>query len=700
MTSHHPELSDDEKLLDLFRLIVTRHPSATSAIDSAFKHSPHLSNSYLTFNFRENGSRTEHECRCHYEHEYMTYITDTGVDFSSFSHMAKNVIRGHCRHTVDSPSSSSPSPSIMPFKPALGRRNIRRYSVDFDLTNNNNCKPEKRLVKRRSSSSLRSLELNETYQESNLHRSSTSLRSLALEPEEIVSQAQTSLMHAAAAVGDGSLLMFLLKKAKVSLEQLGTFQLSPLHLAIIKHKMCYLKNIILRPEIYLANRSGGFRYAEIITDSHGHKSLNVTKLSLVGLCVKVDDLDTMKALVNAGVMSDVAFQRGLRESVEGDSLEAVETLLKSGVRPDLDIMKVAAGKSVPVFESVFRRFRKDFKIYSIQHPEHITRELVMPAILTRNYGVVEVLIQNGAPVTCKGFYTPLTLAVLENQPDITRLLLEHQAEKTCELQGYNLLDISTCMGYTECADVLRRFGLKRKPKGMKMVVACNLLLGIAKKLESAQDLIKLRHQVEVKQHGHDEDTVLHVAIKIKLSRRLISELLRMGSDVNVKNKRLETPLMCAISNAVSGDYEIIRELLYFNPILEQCDKYGKTTLTMAMARDHAERSAASKNGTQAEVTDSIATLLLDCGYNVNYDNVKKPHHTVFALRAVWKDLAATIGCGRDGLYVQQNPKTLQKRCREIVRRSYPGIRLHRFLEFMKVPPEINEFVLMKDLLKV
>ena len=450
--SFHPELSDDEQLLDLLRLIVTRHPSATSAIDHAFKHSPHLATTYLTFNFRENGSRTQHECRCHYEHEYMTYVKENGFDFESFSHMAKNVTRGYCRHTTDSPTSASPSPGISSLKTSFSQRNLRRYSVDFDLANNN--KPEKRLAKRRSSSSLKSLELNES-----LHglsslsssRSSLSLRSLALEIDEVVGQTQTSLMHAAAAVGDGALLMYLMKKAKISLEQIGKFQLSPLHMAIIKQKMCYLKNIILRPEIYLSNRSGVFKHAEIIADNHGFKSLSVNKMSLVGLCVKVGDLDTMKAILNAGIMSDIALQRGLKETIECDNLEAVELLFKHSARPDLDVMKLASSKSVAVFESVFRRFRKDFKIYAIQHPEHITRELVMPAILTRNYGAVEVLVQNGAPVSCKGFYTPLTLAVLENQPDVTKLLLEYHAEKTPELQGCNLLDISTCMGYTECA---------------------------------------------------------------------------------------------------------------------------------------------------------------------------------------------------------------------------------------------------------
>lgn len=457
MASHHLELSDDEQLLDLLRLIVTRHPSATTAINDAFKHSPHLATSYLTFNFRENGSKTEHECRCHYEHEYMTYIRESGFDFDMFSRTAKNVIRGHCRHSTDSPTSSaSPSSTTTPFQSAMSVRNVRRYSVDFDSTNVNTKPEKKRLASRRSSSSLKSLEFNEhTRASGNVNlssrKSSSSLRSLALEIDEVIGQTQTSLIHAAAAVGDASLLLFLLKKAKISLEQLGKFQLSPLHLAIIKHRMGYMKHIILRPEIYLSNRAGVCKHAEVVVDSFGDSSLTINKISLIGLCVKVGDLETMAELLGKGVMGDIALQRGLKESVEVDSVDAVEALFKSGARPDLDIVKIAAAKSVPVFESVFRRFRKDFKIYSIQHPEHITRELIMPAILTRNYGVVEILIRNGAPVTCKGFYTPLTLAVLENQPDVANLLLDYRAEKTSELQGYNLLDISTCMGYTECA---------------------------------------------------------------------------------------------------------------------------------------------------------------------------------------------------------------------------------------------------------
>jgi len=237
---------------------------------------------------------------------------------------------------------------------------------------------------------------------------------------------------------------------------------------------------------------------------------------------------------------------------------------------------------------------------------------------------------------------------------------------------------------------------------MKSAVPCNLLLGLASKLEQSHDLVKLRHQLELKNHSNEEDTVLHVAIKTRLSKRLLSELLKLGSDVNARNKKLETPLMCAISKEINADPEVIREILYFNPTLELHDKSGKTTLALAIARDHAEKVISQKkeNGNQGEAMESIATLLLDCGYNVKYDNVKKPHHTVYALRAVWKDLAATIGCGREGLSIQQNPKTLQTRCREVVRRSYPGIKLHKFLDYMKVPADIRDFILMVSLLKI
>lgn len=451
MSSHNHNLSDEETLIDLLRLIVTRHPSATNVIDDAFRHTPHLANSYLTFNFKETGSKFDHECRCHYDHEYMTYIKESGFDFESFSIVAKNVIRGYCRHARPADSPTSVTSPLTSMNSQLNLRNLRRYSVDFDLANNN--RPEKRLMKRRSSSSLKSLEVIESGRPlSSAHRfSSSSLKSLTLEIEEVVGQTKTSLMHAAAAVGDGSLLMYLLKKARISLEQIGKFQLSPLHLAIVKHKMCYIRQIILRPEIYLCNRSGLFKYADVIKSDKAHSSLEVNKISLVGLCIKMDDIDTLHDLLNTGVLSDAALQRGLKETIEEDSVNATEILFKHGVRPDLDIMKIAASKSVEMFETVFRRFRKDFKIYSIQHPEYITRELVMPAILTRNSGVVKILIQNGAPVTCKGFYTPLSLAVLENQPEVAKLLLENHAEKNTELQGFNLLDISTCMGYKECS---------------------------------------------------------------------------------------------------------------------------------------------------------------------------------------------------------------------------------------------------------
>ena len=173
-----------------------------------------------------------------------------------------------------------------------------------------------------------------------------------------------------------------------------------------------------------------------------------------------------------------------------------------------------------------------------------------------------------------------------------------------------------------------------------------------------------------------------------------------GSDVNAKNKKSQTPLMLAISKDVGAAHAVIRELLYFNPILEQTDKASKTTLDLAIARDFMERNLISKNGSMSGPGQTIASLLLDCGYSMRYeDNKKSSTNSVYALKGVWNDLAVTIGCGRD-IRLQAKPVPLKVRCRETLRRAYTGIRLHKFLKFMKVPPEVKDFVLFTELLRI
>ena len=157
--------------------------------------------------------------------------------------------------------------------------------------------------------------------------------------------------------------------------------------------------------------------------------------------------------------------------------------------------------------------------------------------------------------------------------------------------------------------------------------------------------------------------------------------------------------MLAVSKDVNSPLEVIRELLYFNPVLEQTDKSGKTTMNLAISRDFTTRSLVSKNGNMADSPVAVASLLLDCGYNLKYDDSKKSNNSVYALRTVWKDLAVTIGFGKD-LNSKYRPKRLKELCRLGVRRSYPGIRLHRFLKFIKVPDEIKDYVLFTELLKV
>ena len=533
------ELSDDERLLDLVRLIASRHPSALTTVKSTIEDAPYLALTPLSFMYRETCARNEHECSCHYDNEYMTYITETGFDFEKFNHVARNVVRGVCRHArsdqaglgLSSADSEISLVSLMSDKennnnnvfqlnqrprrpisvsmayetddlhenkhPKLRKHNSDSSAVSTDLEENRESRVhfqisphgslsslaespqdspstptrfrygpsvsrqssvgshqssaseddfrQTRLFKRRSSSNFTNASLG--------RRRSSALRLMDIELDFIKLRTETSLLHVAAAVGDGSLFSLLMKTANASQLQIGAFQLSPLHLAILKKRMCYLKHIILNPDSHLVGTFGTFKYASRPIDKHGHKRrLEITKLSLIGLCVKMEDTETLQDLLETGMFGDVALERGLKEAVENDSASVTELLLQTGIRPSLDILKEGSSKSVDVFDSLFRRFRKDFKVYCLQHPDIVIRDLLMPSILIKNVEVVRILVQNGIPLKqTKGFYSPVSCAVLDNQPEILSILLKSNADKSAEMQGYSLLDIATCMGFKECA---------------------------------------------------------------------------------------------------------------------------------------------------------------------------------------------------------------------------------------------------------
>ena len=79
------------------------------------------------------------------------------------------------------------------------------------------------------------------------------------------------------------------------------------------------------------------------------------------------------------------------------------------------------------------------------------------------------------------------------------------------------------------SDILKKHSVK-KTRNVKSIVPANLLMGIAGKLNSTWDQTKLHRQIEHKQHGFDGDTVLHVAIRCKLSLPLMREILSTGID--------------------------------------------------------------------------------------------------------------------------------------------------------------------------
>ena len=84
--------------------------------------------------------------------------------------------------------------------------------------------------------------------------------------------------------------------------------------------------------------------------------------------------------------------------------------------------------------------------------------------------------------------------------------------------------------------VLQSFGFKRKNRNPKAAVPCSLMIGIASKLTLTHDVIKLKRHLELKHARHEDDTVLHAAIRVRLSCRLVAELLKVHDTTASKYK--------------------------------------------------------------------------------------------------------------------------------------------------------------------
>ena len=175
------------------------------------------------------------------------------------------------------------------------------------------------------------------------------------------------------------------------------------------------------------------------------------------------------------------------------------------------------------------------------------------------FGVAQVLLTHHADVNARNLdnWTPLHFASRFEHPSLARLLLEHGADVSSKtrLSITPLCLLSFGGGNLEVAQLLLEYGADpsiRSSTGRDSLYMAleNCQLGLAQLL--------LKHGADPStQDVDDGQTLLHVSSR-RNDTKVAQGLLELNVDLNLRNKRDQTPLQVALEN---GNEQIVQLLL-------------------------------------------------------------------------------------------------------------------------------------------
>lgn len=134
--------------------------------------------------------------------------------------------------------------------------------------------------------------------------------------------------------------------------------------------------------------------------------------------------------------------------------------------------------------------------------------------------------------------------------------------------------------------------------------------------------------------------------------------------------------------------EAVKTGIQLDVFLKMPKMRDKADLTGDYIMDGKEHSLLGHNGKDNYPFNFIGPLLIECGFPYTQDTL------LFALD---KQLHP-----EEHTYMQdclENPRSLKLRCRDKIRKHFPGRKIHEFVQSANIPLLIKDFILMKSLLR-
>ncbi|MCA9507576.1 MAG: ankyrin repeat domain-containing protein [Myxococcales bacterium] len=209
-------------------------------------------------------------------------------------------------------------------------------------------------------------------------------------------------------------------------------------------------------------------------------------------------------------------------------------------------------------------------------------------------------IKNGYDVNKKNEEggTPLSIAVINDNEELTSVLLANKAEPNLMVnEGTTLLVLAI---QERCSPRLINILLKAgadpsfSPFGLTPLMVASILgnKDALQELLSFEDL-SCAHQLDINEKDANGKTALSLAIGTQIQNKYVRDLgeliqhenildvikglIKWGADTNVKDKTGLTPLMKA---ALAGNIEIVQLLIGSGALLDEKDNFGNSALSL------------------------------------------------------------------------------------------------------------------------